>query len=382
MLTFDTDFPGGNGQLLALHEEADGPTVSFLAQSKMNEPQPNWFYFQLHGVTGRRVKLHLANATQCLDCFGPQTWATNHPVYRAAGEPWQRVDRVTCELDEARCYQTTFEVPVLAETMEVAFCYPYLAEHMTKCLVESPALRSTVIGYSNRGRPIQRIFTETGDAARPRPGIYILGRQHSGEVSGAWIIDGMLRYLAAEEGRPAREKAVWWLVPIVDVDGVTEGCYGKDQIWNDFNRAWGAPFPKRTELHAIHHDMEQWQAATQPALVLDMHSPAHDERGMYFVIHGDVPEAERAWLEDFNRRLNEQAQAAGLEACTIDARVAGDNSSAQSGLTAVRHARQQFGARGCVVETSYQGPTTGGTYSIEDYQTYGKCFVKAVAAML
>lgn len=120
--------------------------------------------------------------------------------------------------------------------------------------------------------------------AAPALGIYVLGRQHSGEVTGNWEMDGMLRYLSSAEGADALERFAWWFVPFVDTDGVAEGYYGKDQAHNDLNRAWHRNFPRRIELRAVQQDMRVWQQTTQARLMLDMHAPGHGERESYFPV--------------------------------------------------------------------------------------------------
>ena len=280
-----------------------------------------------------------------------------------------------CEGNDAHCLEVWFDVPTLAESMEIAFCYPYQCAQLDETLSACPVLRRAVIGYSSMGRPIVRAFVDAAPGSSG--GIYVIGRQHAGEVAGGWLIDGMLHHLA---GGDVHTDKAWWFVPIVDVDGVEEGCYGKDQVWGDFNRSWGAPFPSRTELHAIQHDIDHWIEATKGTLLLDMHSPGNEIRGLHFIIYRDMPRVQAERIERLTAAFNEQLSKHGYEPCGITRPPAGTNTSARTGMTAARYANLTLGVAAATLEVSYQGPVAGGFYTLADYYNMGACLARAIDA--
>ena len=102
--------------------------------------------------------------------------------------------------------------------------------------------RVDTIGVSQGGRPLLRLSNDYGRPKGERPGVFLMARQHSGEVSGAWVLDGVLRRFA-ELGEAA---PLVWAIPLANIDSVEQGDYGKDNFPYDMNRAWGK-LPMRHE---------------------------------------------------------------------------------------------------------------------------------------
>lgn len=379
MIKMRTDFPGGNGQLLAANANGELVDVVFRAETKWREPQANWFYFTLDGLTGKTIRLHLANAEQCLDDFGVQDWTLNHPVYRAEGKEWQRIQKTQCIMNDMRCYDVFFDAPILGETMQFAFCYPYQVSDLTATLDECPRLPHTVIGYSALGRPIIRVSTNVGDESKEKKGVYIIARQHAGEVGGSWMLDGMLRFLNSDEGMEMTKNQMWWIVPTMDVDGIEEGCYGKDQVWEDFNHSWAAPFPKHVEIHAVEHDMDHWRDYCTPALFVDVHSPGNDVRGHIFNIHMEMGKTHLDMVDTITDAYNDCLAECHYENSVNHYKFNKVNTSASKGILSWDYATNHYNIPSIVSELSYQGPNGGGTYSLEDYRIMGKCFAMAIA---
>jgi predicted deacylase len=113
-----------------------------------------------------------------------------------------------------------------------------------------------------------------------------MARQHAGETSGSWVLDGFLRAAAKDGDGP-----LIWAVPLADIDGVSEGRYGKDQFPRDFNRAWPLNCqPFRHETLCLSRDINHWRTRCRPVLALDFHSPGGTQTdGVYAY----VPKPER-----------------------------------------------------------------------------------------
>ena len=377
-MRFVTDFPGGNGSCIRSEAHDWGWEVEFLAQSKAREPQPLWFFFRLEELTGEKVRIKLANSYQCL-C--PDTWLDNHPVCRQENGEWQRVEHVEETWTESHRMDTWFEVPLTGRTLEFAFCYPYQQSQLMQTLVECPAFQKEIIGYSAMGRPIWRVYNAIGKNAQGKQGVYFLARQHSGEVTGTWVMDGILRYLSSEEGKELRDKFNWWFVPMVDIDGVEEGFYGKDQIWKDLNRAWHPSFPTRPELVAVQKDLVYFRDNCGGRLMLDLHGPAHRERDCYFTVAYKTNDEHRAQLRTICAGINRRLDQYGRQHVDFIEKQAGSNTSSQEGMMGAAYARY-IGINGCALEINYQGERNGYNYEIGDYRRLGEILAKAVADML
>lgn len=378
-MRFSVDFPGGNGRLLSAREQDFGWEIEFLAESRANEPQPLWFFFELHDLTGEKVRLRLANSMQCLG--GLEQWTSNCPVARCDNGPWERVPCKENHWNDAQVLQTWFELPVRGKTLAFAFCYPYQEAQLLETLGQCPSFRSETIGWSNKGRPIRRVYNTASPSSPEKPGIYVIGRQHSGETTGTWQIDGMLRYLSSPAGAETLDRFAWWFVPFVDMDGVEEGFYGKDQVALDLNRAWHPAFPRRVELTAIERDLSRFRQCSQPRMLLDMHAPGHGERDCYFVVGADTSDAFREELRRIWTQLTAQYGQAGIQPPLFKEKPPGSNTSAQAGMTSAAYAHHT-GMNGSTYECTYQGDRAGNAYSIATYQEMGACMARALAEAL
>ena len=372
-MRFISNFPGGNGKMLCFTEKEWGFQVEFLAESKAREPMPLWFYFRLEDLWGEKVRLRLCNSAQCLG--NPEGWTHNHPVFRYKGGKWHRVSQVENRWTQSHRLETWFEVPLNGTDVEFAFCYPYTQEQMDETIEQCSCFDREIIGYSSMQRPIYRLFSGMDPN---KPGAYIIARQHAAEVPGAWEVDGMIRFLSSDEGKSIREAMNWWFVPMVDTDGVEEGFYGKDQIYNDFNRAWHPSFPRRLELVSVEQDLRWWKEHCNGKVMFDMHGPGHAERHSYFVVHADTCDAFREELRGIHGRMNGILALSGLQPFDFHEVPAGQNTSAQSGMTSAFFAHSN-GINGCTIECSYQGECSGRDYSIENYRHFGESLVKAIS---
>jgi hypothetical protein len=272
-----TDFEGGNAEKISVLAPDH---IRFAARADLSR-QPLWFYFCIENAHVPSVRCDLINAGQCL---GPrQGWSTARPVFSGDERTWERVVHTALDEDESEgCF--SFTVPVVGPRTWVAYCYPYTTADLNALLRDlrgGSGVRLGEIGRTAENRPIPHmLFSGAEPGARTA---WVLGRQHAGEAPGSFVIDGMVRFLADEEGADLRATAAVDLhvVPMLDVDGVAAGRYGKDEQPVDFNRAW-REHPLRLEVDAflrrVHASRE-----TQPlAFFLDVHASHHGDTSCYF----------------------------------------------------------------------------------------------------
>ncbi len=381
-ITFDSDFPGGNGRLLDLTVHADGLDMEIMAEPKRC-PQPLWFHFRLHGIAGRPVRMTLANADVCLG--NPEGWAQNRIVYKIKDRPWERTEPGKLLRQPGAPIQVTFEAPGGATEMELAFCYPYQPTDFQRLLPEAGYSVEATLGYSDAGRPVQRFATQVKEN-KNLPGIYVLARQHSGETPGSWVMEGMLRRLA--KSADLYGAAAWWFVPFVNIDGVEEGSYGKNPWPHDRNRSWQTPCPV-PEVYAIAKDVNRWQHLFAPALFLDLHAPSHPERNTYFFapknVKPEIKEKARRLHDLFADRLPEplKGEKTWRERTTRPPPASQPEPAPNqaSGVTASRFGCTIEGCLGITLETTYQG-TSKYPFTIPDYLSIGETMAESIVLWL
>ena len=62
---------------------------------------------------------------------------------------------------------------------------------------------------------------------KAKPVIVIIGRQHCGETHSSFIIHGLINYLCSRHmmAHKLREMFEWWIIPVVNPDGIICGNY-------------------------------------------------------------------------------------------------------------------------------------------------------------
>ena len=374
-------FEGGNGRVERCFSDDQGDVVYFAAEHKLGGPQALWFYLRIVGVKGPRLRCILTNPTQILG--GGGRWTHNAPVARVNDGPWQRISSVERRENEHLVPEVimTIEVPFGSESVEIAACYPYLAEDLEEALQHSAngwTWLQAVIGYSHGGRPIVRLYNTLGDEARSKPGIFLIARQHSGETPGSWLLDGIIRHLGSPAGEHIRRDLCVWIIPFADPDGVASGGYGKDQFPWDLNRAWDRP--TRPEIHAIQADLVRWTRRCRPRMIVDLHAPGYSEVGFYFW----APSHPASIAEETHRLANEFRQ-------RVPERLRGNEppfrtwgttrTSVQQGTSCIGFGIEKLGIPTTTLEVSYHGPDSTSHYTQDDYRLLGKTLIETLHHM-
>lgn len=369
MPDWTTDFAGGSGRIFDVVRRDDTWDVTFAAESRAGEPRPVWFDVRLTGLASegvREICLHVVNAVQWLG--DPFSFVRDRFVYRAADGEWLRSGPCAVCLDADHTLGVSCRIPCIAPEMEIAFCYPYGEADFAKTAGENAA--ASVIGVTRLGRPLRRYIF--GASAPEKPDIYAIARQHSGEVTGSYVLDGMIR--ASREA----PRGCLWCVPFADADGVAEGWYGKDQFGGDFNRSWNGFFVTRTETAAVMFDIDRFRECTAADWVLDLHSPGHDETASYFVapFPEDSGDSRLAKLLALRERFNEALRANGYREVGIY--FARGNTSSQNGKSATSYLTDA-GLCAVTLECAYQGEPDR-PYTQEDYRRIGALLYGAASA--
>lgn len=278
-----TDVPFGNAANVRVQQNGPLTEVRFTPDPH-GGPECLWFCFRVcrpHSGGGALGKLRFV-----LECpetmLGGGSPANFRPVFRPAGGDWERLGAPELiELPDGR-KQAAWALDVSKPLLDFAFAFPYGREDLERLVRQTSGYwRVDTLGVSQGGRPLLRLSNDYGKTKGARPGLYLISRQHSGEVSGSWVLDGVLRRFA-ELGAAA---PLVWAVPLANIDGVEQGDYGKDNFPYDVNRAWGNP-PMRHETLVLQQDMRRWSKRCRPVAGMDFHAPgASESEGIYAFVH-------------------------------------------------------------------------------------------------
>ena len=78
----------------------------------------------------------------------------------------------------------------------------------------------------------------------------MIARQHSGEVTSSFMIEGIINFLFGESVRAEEllKRYIFKIVPMVNVDGVVHGNTRAELIGADPNRKWSNPHKIRNPI--------------------------------------------------------------------------------------------------------------------------------------
>jgi hypothetical protein len=296
----------GNGRVLDIRRTRGEWVVEFMSEPR-NGTESLWFNLECTSAGGSKVRFVWLNAHLCLGTGSAEAMANVRPVMRLDGGDWQRVERVEVHERPLGGHFVTFTTPARCRRVQAAFCYPYGPDDLKTTLRATRGFwEVATIGLTGMGRELRRLHADA-DKKRPgRPGVYIVARQHAGEVPGSWVLDGILRAVAGEEAGGRLRDVEWWAVPLVDLDGAIQGNYGKDCFPIDFNRSW-AEMPMRPEVGAIQQDMRHFADGRRRRLIMDLHGPGGGETRLYMMHpRKNAPKAQREAAKSLQECICEQ----------------------------------------------------------------------------
>jgi len=68
-----------------------------------------------------------------------------------------------------------------------------------------------------------------------------IGRLHPGETQGSWMMEGFIRFVCSPDGHYLRDRVVFRIIPMVNVDGVVLGNFRTGIVGRDLNRMFSDP---------------------------------------------------------------------------------------------------------------------------------------------
>ena len=201
------------------------------------------------------------------------------PVLSYDGDFWQRMDTKSLETYSADTSWSivTVEQKFTEDTAFVAYQYPYTNTHVERLIhriEKSPCCTIDTIGRSTDNRDIRLIrITDPATPLSEKIVVWIIGLQHSAELGAGWGIEGMIDFLLANDmaSEKARRLCLFNIIPIVNIDAVSEGKGRSHSTRNNLNRLWELDW-SIPEIDSIKRTMDNWVAGGNTIdLFLDIH---------------------------------------------------------------------------------------------------------------
>mmetsp|Transcript_20166 Transcript_20166/g.37533 ORF Transcript_20166/g.37533 Transcript_20166/m.37533 type:complete len:868 (+) Transcript_20166:1967-4570(+) len=273
-----------------------------------------WYFFKVSNKRPQTVKFTIVNFTKSDSLYsqGMQPCVYSKKAcasglsrgWHRAGEhvnySYSKISRFSAK--NRTYWQMSFTYFFQHEDDEVFFAYsiPYTFTRLTQLIqefkrnVSERILKTDFLCKSLSGVDVPLLTISDFPVLIPRRNIVITCRVHPGETHGSWMLEGLLRYLVSSEAcaRQLRARFVFYIVPMLNPDGVILGNYRSCFAGNDLNRKYMNP---DTRLHpTIFHIkdlLNKTQANGGLFAFLDLHAHSRKKNvfiyGPHYPLHSD-----------------------------------------------------------------------------------------------
>ncbi|XP_037562964.1 cytosolic carboxypeptidase 1 isoform X1 [Dermacentor silvarum] len=269
-LWFESRFEGGN---LRKAVQIGPYEYNLLMSPDINTSlHHRWFYFEVAGMrsdvdyTFNIVNFDRSGSLykegQCPLLFSVRD-ASNGRGWRRVGGGISYQRNLHWRADKGPLFTLSFTVrfPHAGDVCYIANGFPYgfslLKAHLNLWLSSydrsSIFLERQELCRTMAGNPVPLLTITAQPLELSRPHVVLMARVHPGETNSSWIMKGIIDFLMSDKpvAQRVRETFVFKLVPMLNPDGVINGCHRCSLAGQDLNRQWSFPDP---DLHpTIYH---------------------------------------------------------------------------------------------------------------------------------
>ena len=367
----ESDFESGNIEDV----ERIGSSHFSCRARKDTSPYALWFYFKIENAAGKEITIDLVNTKETLG--GPFSWNEVRPVFSYDQKNWSRINNVK-NIPEKGIF--SFKYRFKKDPVWIAYCYPYTYTDLLKCLEklkENPYVKIDDVGKSEEGRTIYALTITDYEAEKKKIGVCLTARHHAGETPGSHVLNGILEFLLSDDeiAQKMRSSFIFLVFPMVDIDGVYNGRYGKDSKPVDFYSDWDVNSkPLRPEIRVIQKVIDNFATQNNYSIFIDLHAPcSHNFNYFYIGPSEKLPIRyymnQLRFLKIFERNCPELY-------CSTDYQ----DPEALSGFikTSSWYQYYKYGVLSMTAEISYHKNRFGEYMSIASMRLFGKGLAKAI----
>ena len=224
------------------------------------------FHFRLNGCRNKKVRLRFHIIDWEIEKYGSVVYANpDFPVYSYDRKNWTRMEHKSLDNDPTveNGSIVSVEQTFTEDAVWIAYQYPYSNSRLDdyiKEIQDSPFCEIELAGRSTEGRDIRQIsITEPAVPLEGKKVIWIIGLQHCAEMGAGWGLEGMIDFLLSQDppAAEARKKCLFKIIPIVNVDAVSEGRGRIHSSDKNLNREWEKPDPV-AETSSTKKTLDAW----------------------------------------------------------------------------------------------------------------------------
>lgn len=369
----------------SIPEEPGGDVIEYPASPGTGEYL--WFYFKVMSDGKKPLEFVVENAAGA-----HQTgwrWKIAKPVFSTDGKTWVRAQHTQYSFLQQGLQDRgiklfgkpvfRFRAPIAAETLWVAYSYPYTNSDLNTFIEEirnSPGVTISTIGKSEEKREIVEVIIDGSAKAtsKKQEQIWLICREHPGETPASFVCEGLIHALLEDRaGKRLREVYSFNIIPIINVDGVAHGYYYHNAggVNLGFDWEYFRAIETRLVREAIAPDIERGAMR----LMINLHASNDPTKGHYFL---QMRESElKPRDREFQRSIFQAAdsvypQLQGHAPVTL---------WDLSNITGIALYRQ-YGVYCLYLESSYFRGADGSAVTPESLRKTGAALVQALARVL
>jgi len=236
-LTIDSNFDSGNIGSYTINGNSINFTLTTEHLLNSGDYYTYWTNFKVQNTQNKNITFRITNAN--LVPFLANTGHEVQMVYSYDGINWNRFTNHTYA---AGIYK--FWKNFTANQVQIATFFPFSYSTMQEYLEIVNASQfavKAVLGKSTQNRDIDLLtITNPSISNATKKIVYIIGRQHSAETTSSHMLKGMIDFLTSNnsDARRLRDSFVWYIVPMVNPDGVYLGYTRGTSLLRDPNDDW------------------------------------------------------------------------------------------------------------------------------------------------
>ncbi len=253
-----------------------GSTRHWLKRDGVGD-QYYWFYFKADQVENKRIIFEL-KGLKGVYRETPHIVYTDYtqPVFSYDQKNWKRIKNV--KYDTAT-YTFVFSERFEEEPVWIAYAHPYPTSRLDELLGRvrsSEYAKISKLATTKEKRDISLVHISDDEKSdKDKKNIVILAMQHAGEDAGGFMAEGMIRYLLTEEegAVSARARFNYFIVPMMNPDGIFNGTSRYNMEMEDLNNIWLDDEKAQPEVNGLKNWAESWFAAGNDIdLFIDIHN--------------------------------------------------------------------------------------------------------------
>ena len=264
-----------------------GNTKHWLKRDSIGD-QYYWFYFKADRVKDKQITFELKGLSGVYR-ETPHIVYTDYtqPVFSYDQKNWERIENV--KYDTAT-YTFLFTEKFGKEPVWIAYAHPYPTSRLDNLLDKigsSEYVKIHQLAKTKEGRDVSMVqITNQGIPAEEKKNIVILALQHAGEDAGGFMAEGIIQFLLSgnDEAVLARNRFNYFIVPMMNPDGIFNGTSRYNMEMEDLNNIWLNDDKKQPEVTGLKNWAEsRLSAGNDIDLFIDIHNHTQFYRYNVFI---------------------------------------------------------------------------------------------------